>query len=130
MCRLEMINKPRSRVRVIPAEYEVMRCTETKKEYEHTKMVENCQNVTRQNCITEWGRNRNGTLVWTGNQECEPVTWRECSLVPQTQSFTVPQVWSDSVRSSRLTTDCPRSTVLPGELSPSPALKVRSRTPW
>ena len=100
VCRLEMLNKPRFNVRVFPAEYQVMRCTESKKEVKHTKMVEDCQNVTRQNCITEWGRNKNGSLVWTGNQECEPVTWRECRLVPKTQSFTVPQVWTDSVLSS------------------------------
>ena len=93
MCRLEMLNKPRRSVRVFPDEFPVMRCSEFKKEVQHTKMVENCRNVTKQNCITEWGRNKNGTLFWTGNQECEPVTWRECSLEPQIQSFTVPQVW-------------------------------------
>ena len=45
--------------------------------------------------------------MWTGNQDCEPVTWKECRLVPQVtrgavsdvspmlvqvQSFSVPRV--------------------------------------
>ena len=35
--------------------------------------------------------------VWTGNQDCEPVTWRECNLVPRTQSFFVPRVSRDEM---------------------------------
>lgn len=92
VCNLLMITKPQTRVRIFPNNYQVLRCSETREEVRHTKMVEDCRNITRQNCITEWDRNRDGKLVWTGNQDCEPVTWRECNLVPRTQSFFVPRV--------------------------------------
>lgn len=30
--------------------------------------------------------------VWAGNEACEPVTWRECKLVPRQVDFKVPKV--------------------------------------
>ena len=30
--------------------------------------------------------------VWAGNEDCEPVTWRECKLVPRQVDFKVPKV--------------------------------------
>ena len=48
---------------MFPDEYQVMRCTESQEEVKHTKMVENCQNITKQNCITEWARDSMGNLV-------------------------------------------------------------------
>ena len=63
VCKLEMLNKPKRRLRVFPDEYQVMRCTESQEEVKHTKMVENCQNITKQNCITEWARDSMGKLV-------------------------------------------------------------------
>ncbi len=30
--------------------------------------------------------------MWAGNEACEPVTWRECKLVPRQVDFKVPKV--------------------------------------
>ncbi len=30
--------------------------------------------------------------VWAGNEACEPVTWRECKLVPRLVDFKVPKI--------------------------------------
>ena len=51
-----------------------------------------CRNVTKQNCITKWETDANGKQVWAGNEACEPVTWRECKLVPRQVDFKVPKI--------------------------------------
>ena len=58
----------------------------------HTKMMPECRNVTKQNCITKWETDENGKQVWAGNEACEPVTWRECKLVPKQVDFKVPKI--------------------------------------
>ena len=30
--------------------------------------------------------------MWAGNEDCEPVTWRECQLVPVQVEFKVPKM--------------------------------------
>jgi len=30
--------------------------------------------------------------VWKGNENCEPVVWKECSLVPKQMEFKVPKI--------------------------------------
>ena len=30
--------------------------------------------------------------VWAGNEDCVPVTWRDCKLVPKQVNFVVPTV--------------------------------------
>ncbi len=43
--------------------------------------------------------------VWAGNEACEPVTWRECKLVPRQVDFKVPKV--DCVEGEAIPyTDC------------------------
>jgi len=59
---------------------------------QHTKMMPECRNVTKQNCITKWQEDANGNQVWAGNEDCEPVTWRECKLVPRQVDFKVPKI--------------------------------------
>lgn len=61
----------------------------------HTKMMPECRNVTKQNCITKWETDENGKQVWAGNEACEPVTWRECKLVPKQVDFKVPKITCD-----------------------------------
>ena len=84
----------------------------------HVKMLPECRNVTKQNCVTLWETDPEGkqvagyyryyryyriidiiditisTLrqVWAGNEACEPVTWQECKLVPKTVKFIVPEI--------------------------------------
>lgn len=58
----------------------------------HTKMMPDCYNVTKQNCITKWEEDENGKKVWAGNEACQPVTWSECKLVPRQVDFKVPKI--------------------------------------
>ena len=72
---------------------------------EHTKMLPECRNVTKQNCVTLWETDPDGKQVrslnlvtgklfqvWAGTDACEPVTWQECKLVPKEVKFIVPEM--------------------------------------
>eukprot|EP00096_Caligus_rogercresseyi_P012849 TRINITY_DN5515_c0_g1_i1.p1 TRINITY_DN5515_c0_g1~~TRINITY_DN5515_c0_g1_i1.p1 ORF type:complete len:414 (+),score=114.53 TRINITY_DN5515_c0_g1_i1:37-1278(+) len=67
-------------------------CKEGMDTVQHTKMMPECKNITKQNCITNWKTDENGNQVWAGNESCEPVTWRECQLVPRKVDFKVPKI--------------------------------------
>ena len=58
----------------------------------HVKMLPECRNVTKQNCVTLWETDAEGKQQWAGNEACEPVTWQECKLVPKTVKFIVPEI--------------------------------------
>ena len=58
----------------------------------HSKMIPECRNITRQNCITKWETDEEGKQVWAGNESCEPVTLEKCELVPNKVSFQTPNV--------------------------------------
>ena len=78
---------------------------------EHIKMLPECQNVTKQNCVTLWETDPDGKQVrlrtemrcrkwnwkkmfqvWAGTDACEPVTWQECELVAKKVKFIVPEM--------------------------------------
>merc|ERR1712154_254208 len=66
--------------------------TQGRKVIPHIKMLPECRNVTKQNCVTLWETDPEGKQVWAGNEACEPVTWQECKLVPKTVKFIVPEI--------------------------------------
>merc|ERR1712121_364171 len=70
--------------------YEEYDCTPGVDIVKHTKQMPKCHNVTKQNCVTKWETDVNGKQVWAGNEDCEPVTWKECKLVPTLVDFKVP----------------------------------------
>merc|ERR1712029_683425 len=70
-------------------------CNQGRKMIPHVKMLPECRNVTKQNCVTLWETDAEGKQVWAGNEACEPVTWQECKLVPKTVKFIVPQTRPD-----------------------------------
>merc|ERR1712121_165793 len=70
--------------------YEEYDCTPGVDIVKHTKQMPKCHNVTKQNCVTKWETDVNGKQVWAGNEDCEPVTWKECKLVPTPVDFRVP----------------------------------------
>jgi len=39
-----------------------------------------CRNVTKQQCDTKWVVNDQGEKVWAGNENCQEVTWEDCTL--------------------------------------------------
>merc|ERR1739844_485227 len=77
---------------VVQKTFEKKLCQEAMDVVQHTKMMPECRNVTKQNCITKWETDEDGNQVWAGNEACEPVTWRECKLVPRQVDFKVPKI--------------------------------------
>jgi len=75
-----------------PVSFAPQECVTNRKEIPHTKMLPECKNVTKQNCVTLWETDSYGKQVWAGNEACEPVTWQECKLVPRDVKFIVPEV--------------------------------------
>merc|ERR1719323_2409744 len=49
-------------------------CTQGRKMIPHVKMLPECRNVTKQNCVTLWETDAEGKQQWAGNEACEPVT--------------------------------------------------------
>jgi hypothetical protein len=51
-----------------------------KKVISEVKKMPVCKNVTKQQCDTKWVINEQGEKVWAGNENCEEVTWEDCTL--------------------------------------------------
>jgi len=75
-----------------PKQFEPQECKTTQDTIPHRKMVPECRDVTKQNCVTLWETDADGNQVWAGKEACEPVTWQECKLVPKDVQFIVPKV--------------------------------------
>ena len=67
-------------------------CVQGRKEIPHQKMLPQCRNVTKQNCVTLWETDSSGNKQWAGTDSCEPVTWQECELVAKEVKFIVPDI--------------------------------------
>ena len=91
-CQMLMDTQSYRSYEVIQQIYLKKECTAGMDIVKHTKMMPECRNVTKQNCITKWETDANGKQVWAGNEACEPVTWRECKLVPKQVDFKVPKI--------------------------------------
>ena len=53
--------------------------------------------------------------VWAGNEDCVPVTWRDCKLVPKPVLFTVPNVTckdSEIIIDYKICKDVPKSRMI------------------
>ena len=87
-----MENVPYRSFEIIEKNFKKQVCTAGMDIVKHTKMMPECRNVTKQNCITKWETDADGKQVWAGNEACEPVTWRECKLVPKQVDFKVPKI--------------------------------------
>lgn len=94
-CEMLMENVPYRSFEVAQKLSKKKVCTAGMDIVKHTKMMPECRNVTKQNCITKWETDENGKQVWAGNEACEPVTWRECQLVPKQVDFKVPKITCD-----------------------------------
>ena len=73
-------------------EFQEKECSQGRKEIPHTKMLPECRNVTKQNCVTRWETDEEGNKQLAGTDSCEPVTWQECQLVPKEVTFIVPEI--------------------------------------
>jgi hypothetical protein len=91
-CTMGVVPIDYSETELTPKEFSAQECVTTRDTVPHTKMVPECRNVTKQNCVTLWETDANGKQVWAGNDQCEPVTWQECKLVPKDVKFIIPKV--------------------------------------
>jgi hypothetical protein len=91
-CSMGLEPQEFSETKLEPKQFTEKVCETGKKVIPHTKMLPQCKNVTKQNCVTLWETDENGKQQWAGNEACEPVTWQECKLVPKTVSFIVPEI--------------------------------------
>ena len=91
-CTMGMEEQTAQQTKLAPKLFIERACKTGKKTVPHHKMVPECKNVTKQNCVTLWETDPNGDQVWAGKEDCEPVTWQECHLVPKEVKFIVPEV--------------------------------------
>ena len=49
--------------------------------------VPRCIEVERQDCVTKWVLTASGEKIWDGNEQCTPVKWQNCTLVPEEKLF-------------------------------------------
>ena len=62
-CQMTMEATPYKSYEMVPQEYARKVCTEGMDTVQHTKMMPECRNVTKQNCITKWEEDENGNQV-------------------------------------------------------------------
>ncbi|XP_040583609.1 uncharacterized protein [Lepeophtheirus salmonis] len=91
-CSMSMNITPFKSYETVSKTFSKKICKEGMDTVQHTKMMPECRNITKQNCITNWKTDAKGNQVWAGNESCEPVTWRECQLVPRQVDFKVPKI--------------------------------------
>jgi len=51
-----------------------------KKVLSEVKKMPVCKTVSKQQCDSKWVINEQGEKVWAGNENCEEVTWEDCTL--------------------------------------------------
>jgi len=91
-CSMGMVPQGLNRTKLQPKLFTEKTCKQGTKTVPHIKMVPDCKNVTKQNCVTNWETDAYGKQVWAGTDSCEPVTWLECKLVPKKVDFIVPEI--------------------------------------
>jgi len=67
--------------------FDMRDCEEQEFKEAHIKQVPVCKNVTKNNCVTDWEVDDNGNKVWTGLENCTPVTWEECTIEDKEVDF-------------------------------------------
>jgi len=91
-CTLTMEPLTYKSFKMTPQSFKRKKCTEKTKIEFHKKKRSECKDVTKQNCVTKWEVKPGGQKVWSGNEDCEPVTWNECKLVEYDVPFKVPAI--------------------------------------
>ncbi len=59
-CSMSMDSTPYKSYEMVPKVFAKKLCTEGMDVVQHTKMMPECRNVTKQNCITKWETDENG----------------------------------------------------------------------
>eukprot|EP00095_Tigriopus_kingsejongensis_P012116 maker-scaffold97_size377342-snap-gene-1.17 protein:Tk12116 transcript:maker-scaffold97_size377342-snap-gene-1.17-mRNA-1 annotation:"luciferase" len=69
------------------SEYVPWECQNVTVEEIHIKLMPQCVNVTRQDCVTKWIISPTGEKIWDGNEQCTPIQWRNCTLIEVPKLF-------------------------------------------
>merc|ERR1712080_26400 len=69
-------------------EFVSKRCDMVPVEIDHKKTRPVCRNETKLNCATIWNTDANGVKVWSGKEDCTPVTWLKCEDEEYDASYT------------------------------------------
>jgi len=72
--------------------YHVKECKPTQRTVKHIKKKPVCKPVTKHNCVTKWEVLPSGEKVWSGNDDCEEVTWQDCNLVDIEVDFNITEI--------------------------------------
>jgi len=91
-CEMEMVPLPYTGNKMVRKMFDQQVCTEKLIKEKHKKRRPKCEEVTKQNCVTKWEILPTGEKVWSGNEDCKPVTWEDCSLEEYEVEFEVPKV--------------------------------------
>ena len=83
---------PYNSFNVAEKRFKIKNCSEDVDTIKQVKMVPECKNVTTQNCVTKWKTDPSGNQIWAGNDDCKPLTLRECKLRPRTVDLIVPKI--------------------------------------
>merc|ERR1719233_2075669 len=75
-CDMTMESIPYKGFKMEEKNLPIKKCTEKMKTELHKKKKSECRDVTKQNCVTKWEVLPSGEKVWSGNEDCEPVTWK------------------------------------------------------
>jgi len=97
-CRMEMGQQDGNKCNWVDRLFPEQDCENEERKVFHNKQIPECRNVTKQNCVTNWEVNKNGEKEWTGNENCTPVTWKECKLVDTKVPFTVTESKCSTVK--------------------------------
>ena len=62
-CNMVMENTPYKSFKMVEKPYEKIECQEGMDTVKHQKMMPECRNVTKQNCVTKWETDENGNQV-------------------------------------------------------------------
>ena len=83
-CKLTVSEEQVQETTLVPRRFTEKSCVTNQRNIPHRKLMPECTNVTKQNCVlTNWETDEYGNQVWAGNEECDPISWQECKLVPK-----------------------------------------------
>ena len=74
-CKENIAPRQFTETRLTAKEFVERACDTGQRAIPHKKMLPDCQNVTKQNCVvTKWDTDQFGNQVWAGTESCEPVS--------------------------------------------------------
>merc|ERR1712025_1505667 len=85
-CKLGQQPQEFTETKLTPKRFIEKACSQGKKTIPHKKLLPECRNVTRQNCVTLWETDSYGKQQWAGTDACEPSPGKSVNLSPRMSS--------------------------------------------